>query len=31
MQGSYRMVSEDGRTFDVDIPRFPLHAPATAA
>ena len=31
MQGSYRMVGEDGRTFDVDIPRFPLHAPATAA
>ena len=31
MQGSYRMVGEDGRTFDVAIPRFPLHAPATAA
>jgi ApaG protein len=31
MQGSYRMVGEDGRTFDVDIPRFALHAPATAA
>ena len=31
MQGSYRMVGEDGRTFDVEIPRFPLHAPATAA
>lgn len=31
MQGSYRMVGEDGQTFDVEIPRFPLHAPATAA
>lgn len=30
MQGSYRMVGEDGQTFDVEIPRFPLHAPATA-
>ena len=31
MQGSYRMVAEDGRSFDVAIPRFALHAPATAA
>ena len=30
MQGSYRVVGEDGTTFDVEIPRFPLIAPATA-
>ena len=28
MQGSYRMVGEDGETFDVEIPRFRLVAPA---
>jgi ApaG protein len=28
MQGSYRMIAADGETFDADIPRFPLHAPA---
>ena len=28
MQGSYRMVAEDGTTFDVAIPRFQLLAPA---
>jgi ApaG protein len=28
MQGSYRMVGEDGRAFDVAIPRFSLLAPA---
>jgi ApaG protein len=28
MQGSYRMIAADGDTFDADIPRFPLHAPA---
>ena len=30
MQGSYRMVGEDGGTFDVEIPRFALVAPAVA-
>ena len=30
MQGSYRMVGEDGQTFDVEIPRFALVAPAVA-
>ena len=30
MQGSYRMVGEDGASFDVDIPRFALVAPAVA-
>ena len=30
MQGSYRMVGEDGETFDVEIPRFRLVAPAVA-
>ena len=30
MQGSYRMVGEDGTTFDVEIPRFRLVAPAVA-
>lgn len=30
MQGSYRMVAEDGRLFDVAIPRFALLAPAEA-
>ena len=28
MQGSYRMVAEDGRTFEVAIPKFALTAPA---
>jgi ApaG protein len=28
MQGSYRMVGEDGSTFDIAIPRFPLIGPA---
>jgi uncharacterized protein affecting Mg2+/Co2+ transport len=27
MSGSYRMVDEDGETFDVDIPQFALLAP----
>lgn len=27
MQGSYRMVGEDGSSFDAAIPRFALHAP----
>ena len=31
MQGSYRMVAEDGAAFDVDIPRFALVAPAVAS
>ena len=30
MQGSYRMIGEDGRRFDVAIPRFALIAPAVA-
>ncbi|MDP1025675.1 Co2+/Mg2+ efflux protein ApaG [Sphingomonas sp. KR1UV-12] len=30
MQGSYRMIAEDGTTFDVTIPRFALVAPAVA-
>ena len=30
MQGSYRVVDEDGAGFDVAIPRFPLVAPAVA-
>ena len=30
MQGSYRMIAEDGRMFDVAIPRFTLLAPAEA-
>jgi ApaG protein len=30
MQGSYRMVGEDGSTFDIAIPRFPLIGPAVA-
>ncbi len=28
MHGNYRMVGEDGISFDVDIPDFPLIAPA---
>ncbi len=28
MQGSYRLVAEDGRQFDVAIPKFTLFAPA---
>ena len=31
MRGSYRMIGEDGSTFDVAIPRFPLVAPAVQA
>lgn len=31
MQGSYHMIAEDGSTFDVDIPRFALLAPAVGA
>jgi ApaG protein len=31
MEGRYRMVAEDGRAFDVAIPRFPLVAPAVAS
>ena len=31
MQGSYRMQGEDWTTFDVDIPRFSLVAPAVAS
>ncbi|AHE53504.1 Co2+/Mg2+ efflux protein ApaG [Sphingomonas sanxanigenens] len=30
MKGSYHMIGEDGSTFDVAIPRFPLTAPAVA-
>jgi ApaG protein len=30
MQGSYRMVGEDGAIFDVAIPKFALTAPAVA-
>lgn len=30
MQGSYRMVAADGVSFDVEIPRFALVAPAVA-
>jgi ApaG protein len=30
MQGSYRMVGEDGSSFDVAIPKFALTAPVTA-
>ena len=30
MQGTYRMVGEDGASFDVAIPHFTLLAPATA-
>jgi ApaG protein len=31
MQGSYRVVGEDGGTFDVAIPKFALVAPAVAS
>ena len=31
MQGSYRMVGEDGGAFDVEIPRFQLVAPTVAS
>ena len=31
MQGSYRMVDEDGVAFDVAIPKFSLMAPAVGA
>lgn len=30
MEGSYHMVSEDGSTFEADIPRFSLIGPAVA-
>ncbi|MFL0412640.1 Co2+/Mg2+ efflux protein ApaG [uncultured Sphingomonas sp.] len=30
MQGSYRMIGEDGALFDVAIPKFALTAPAVA-
>jgi ApaG protein len=30
MEGSYRMVGEDGNSFDAVIPRFPLIAPVVA-
>lgn len=30
MEGSYRMVAEDGSTFEAAIPRFPLIGPAVA-
>ena len=30
MQGSYGMIDFDGEPFDVAIPLFPLHSPATA-
>ena len=28
MQGSYRLIGEDGAAFDAAIPKFSLHAPA---
>lgn len=31
MQGSYRMLGEDGRRFEVAIPKFALMAPAVGA
>ena len=31
MQGSYRMIGDDGRPFDVAIPKFQLLAPAVGA
>ena len=31
MQGTYRMIGEDGEPFDVAIPRFQLLAPAVGA
>lgn len=31
MQGSYRMLADDGETFDVAIPKFALMAPAVGA
>lgn len=31
MEGLYHMVGADGRSFVVDIPRFPLTAPAVAS
>ena len=30
MQGNYHMIAEDGSTFEVKIPRFPLLAPVSA-
>ena len=30
MQGTYRMIGEDGQTFEVAIPKFALTAPAVA-
>jgi ApaG protein len=31
MEGHYLMVSEDGRSFEAEIPRFPLVAPTVAS
>ena len=31
MEGRYTMVDEDGRSFQADIPRFPLVAPTVAS
>ena len=31
MEGTYDMIAADGRLFAVDIPRFPLTAPAVAS
>ena len=31
MEGCYNMIAADGRVFAVDIPRFPLTAPAVAS
>lgn len=31
MEGRYHMIGEDGSTFAVDIPRFPLVAPAVTS
>ena len=31
MEGRYHMIAEDGSTFPVDIPRFPLVAPAVTS
>jgi ApaG protein len=31
MEGLYHMVGADGRSFEVDIPRFPLTAPAVTS
>jgi len=31
MEGKYHMIADDGTSFDVTIPRFPLVAPAVAS